>query len=308
MQVQVEGVRPLQFDDGSPVRAASALAPLGGGWLVAQDDATHAAWVRGGSIERLRLLPPVEGHEVFGQAEGTQHLKPDLQAACGLLLDSGAPGVLLLGSGSTERRRRAVLVAEGADGAEPQVASGPLDALYDAVARALAVPQGQLDLEGVARNGAVLRWYQRGNLAAGVPSGSVDVDLPGLVEALLGRLDPGQVRIKDPRTYDLGTVRGVGLAATDAVALPGGRVLLSAAAERAPDGHDDGPVVGAALALLDGGAVLDLVGLPEVGGAVQKVEGLGVVELLDDGARLLAVVDADDPLAASSELVLRLTW
>ncbi len=305
MQVQVEGVRPLRFDDGSPVRAASALAPLGGGWLVAQDDGTHGAWVRGDSVARLRLLPPVEGHDVFSEADGTKHLKPDLESSCGLLLDSGAPGVLLLGSGTTERRRRAVLVA---DLPEPQVASGPLDALYLAIADALAVEVGQLDIEGVARNGAVLRWFQRGNLAAGVPSASVDVDLAGVVEALLGRLDPAEVRIKNPRTYDLGSVLGVGLSATDAVALPGGRVLLSAAAEDTPNAYDDGPVVGAALALLDGDAVVDLVGLPEVEGVVQKVEGLGVVELLDDGARLLAVVDADDPTAPSAELELRLTW
>ena len=305
MQVQVEGVRPLWFDDGMPVRAASALAPLGGGWLVAQDDGTHGAWVRGDRVERLRLLPPVDGLDVFSETEGTKHLKPDLEAACGLLLDTGAPGVLLLGSGSTERRRRAVLVA---DAPEPQVASRPLDALYERVAEALAVPEGQLNLEGVARNGSVLRWFQRGNLAAGVPSGSVDVDLPGLVEALLGRLDPAQVRLKEPRTYVLGSVKGIGLAATDAVALPGGRVLLSAAAEDTPNAYDDGPVVGAALTLLEDDRVLDLVALPEVEGAVQKVEGLGVVELLDDGVRLLAVVDADDPLAPSAELVLRLTW
>ena len=305
MQVQVEGVRPLRFDDGTPVTAASALAPLGGGWLVAQDDATHGAWVRGDAVERLRLLPPVDGLDVFSEAAGTKHLKPDLEAACGLLLDTGAPGVLLLGSGATERRRRAVVVA---DGAEPQVASAPLDALYDAVARALAVPEGQLNLEGVARNGSVLRWFQRGNLAAGVPSGSVDVDLVGLVEAVLQRRNPGEIRIKDPRTYELGTVAGVGLAATDAVALPGGRVLLSAAAEDTPNAYDDGQVVGAALTLLDGDAVLDLAPLPEVEGVVQKVEGLGVLELLDDGARLVAVVDADDPSAPSSELLLRLRW
>ena len=305
MQVQVEGVRPLRFDDGTPVRAASALAPLGGGWLVAQDDATHGAWVRGDRVERLRLLPPVDGLDVFSEAEGTKHLKPDLEAACGLLLESGEPGVLLLGSGSTERRRRVVLVA---DGPEPQVASRSLGALYDRVAEALAVPEGQLNLEGVARNGSVLRWFQRGNLAAGVPSGSVDVDLTGLVEAVLGRLDPAQVRLKEPRTYVLGTVRGIGVAATDAVALPGGRVLLSAAAEDTPNAYDDGEVVAAALTLLDGDQVLDLVALPDVEGVVQKVEGLGVLDLLDDGARLLAVVDADDPLAPSAELVLRLTW
>ena len=305
MQVQVEGVRPLRFDDGTPVTAASALAPLGGGWLVAQDDATHGAWVRDGRVERLRLLPPVEGLDVFSEAAGTQHLKPDLEAACGLLLDTGAPGVLLLGSGSTDRRRRAVLVA---DGPEPQVASAPLDALYETVARALAVPEGQLDLEGVARNGPVLRWFQRGNLAAGVPSGSVDVDLAALVEAVLQRRDPADVRTGNARTYVLGTVAGVGLAATDAVALPGGRVLLSAAAEDTPDAHRDGRVVAAALTLLDGDAVLDVAPLPEVEGVVQEVEGLGVLELLDDGVRLLAVVDADDPSAPSSELVLRVTW
>ena len=305
MQVQVEGVRPLRFDDGTPVRAASALAPLGGGWLVAQDDATHGAWVRGDRVERLRLLPPVEGLETFSEAEGTKHLKPDLEAACGLLLDSGAPGVLLLGSGSTERRRRMVLVS---DTEQPDVASRDLGPLYDAVQQALGVPDGQLNLEGVARNGSVLRWFQRGNLAAGVPSGSVDVDLTALVAALLGELDPADVRIKDPRTYELGAVGGVGLAATDAVALPGGRVLLSAAAEDTPDAYRDGEVVAAALTLVDGDAVLDLVALPEVDGVVQKVEGLGVVELLDDGARLLAVVDADDPLAPSAELALRVTW
>jgi len=305
MQVQVEGVRPLRFDDGTPVRAASALAPLGGGWLVAQDDATHGAWVRGDRVERLRLLPPVEGLETFSEAEGTKHLKPDLEAACGLLLDSGAPGVLLLGSGSTERRRRMVLVS---DTEQPDVASRDLGPLYDAVQQALGVPDGQLNLEGVARNGSVLRWFQRGNLAAGVPSGSVDVDLTALVAALLGELDPADIRIKDPRTYELGAVGGVGLAATDAVALPGGRVLLSAAAEDTPDAYRDGEVVAAALTLVDGDAVLDLVALPEVDGVVQKVEGLGVVELLDDGARLLAVVDADDPLAPSAELALRVTW
>ena len=48
--------------------------------------------------------------------------------------------------------------------------------------------------------------------------------------------------------------------------------------------------------------------LPEVAGVVQKVEGLGLLELLDDGVRLLAVVDADDPTQPSRELVLRVRW
>ncbi len=304
MQVQVESDRPLRFDDGSPVRAASALAPLGAGWLVAQDDATHAAWLLDGGVRRLRLLPPVEGLDVFGEADGSKHLKPDLEAASGVQLGTRS-AVLLLGSGSTAARRRAVLVL---DEAEPTVEVGGLGGLYDAVAVALGVPDGELNLEGVARNGPVLRWFQRGNLAAGVPNGSVDVDLPALLEALRGRRDPGDVPLRAARHYELGQVLGVGLAATDAVALPGGRVLLSAAAEDTPNAVDDGPVVAAALALLDDDEVLDTVALPQVGGVVPKVEGLGVRELLPDGARLIAVVDADDPLAPSVELTLRVRW
>ena len=304
MQVQIEGRRDLRFDDGTPVTAASALAPLGRGWLVGQDDATHAAWVVDGTARRLRVLPPVEGLDTFSEAAGTKHLKPDLEAACALPLD-GRPAVLMLGSGSTAARRRAVVVV-GED--DPEVVAGLLDGLYDAVAAALDVPEGQLNLEGVARNGGVLRWFQRGNLAAGVPSGSVDVDLLALLDALRGRRDPAGVPLRRPRTYDLGEALGVGLAATDAVALPGGRVLLSAAAEDTPNAYDDGPVVAAALALLDDDEVLDRATLPDVEGVVQKVEGLGVLELLDDGVRLLAVVDADDPQAPSVELVLRVAW
>ena len=307
MQVQVEESRTLVFDDGSPVRAASALARLGGGWLVAQDDATHGAWVRGDGVHRLRLLPPVEGLDAFSEAEGTKHLKPDLEAACSLVGEGGT-GALLLGSGSTPARRRGVLVTEREGEQEPGVESGDLGGLYDAVAALLGVPRDQLNLEGVARNGPVLRWFQRGNLRAGVPNGSVDVGLPGLLDALRGRLDPADVPLREPRRYELGEVAGVGLSATDAVALPGGRVLLSAAAEDTPNAYDDGPVVAAALALLDGDRVLGVAEIPRVEGVVQKVEGLGVLELLDDGARLLAVVDADDPLAPSVELALRVDW
>ena len=111
-----------------------------------------------------------------------------------------------------------------------------------------------------------------------------------------------------PARYDLGELAGVGLAATDAVALPGGRVLLSAAAGQTPAAVDGGPVARAALALLDDDRVLDTGVVPEVDGVVQKVEGLGLLELLDDGVRLLAVVDADDPAQPSRELVLRVRW
>ena len=301
LSVEVESVRTLRFDDGAPVRAASGVAPLGGGWLVAQDDAAHAAWLRDGSVERVRVVPSIEGYDLFSSAAGTKHLKPDLEAACAVEHD-GRPGVLLLGSGSTPARMRAALVTLED---QPQVVLADLSPLYAQVARVLERDPDQLNLEGACRAGEVLRWFARGNLAAGVASASVEVDLGPLMGAVTGRSDPADVPVRRPLTYDLGQVQGVGLTVTDAVALADGRVLLSAAAEDTPNAVDDGPVVASALALVDGDDLISTVPLPEVDGRVAKVEGLAVLDQDPDRVRLLAVVDEDDVEAASTCLVLQ---
>ncbi|PZA22718.1 hypothetical protein DMO24_03660 [Modestobacter versicolor] len=302
MQVFVDAVRQLSFDDGTPVTAASAIAPLGDGWLVAQDDSTIAAWRRPGSTVPVRVLPAVEGHDRFSEAAGTKHLKPDLEVACPAEVD-GAPAVLLLGSGSTARRMRGVLVR--LDDGRPVVHAADLAPVYARVAEALHVPLDQLNLEGASRHQATVRWFHRGNLAAGLASGSVEVPLAALVDAVLGRAPAADVPVGRPLTYELGEVEGVGLAVTDAVALPDGRLLLSAAAEDSPNAIDDGPVVATALALVDGDDVVAVAPLPEVGGRVHKVEGLGLVDVRGDEVRLLAVVDDDDPDVPSTELDLR---
>ena len=281
---------PLWFGAGVPVRAASAIAPFGGGWLVAQDDATHAAWLRPDGVVAVRVADPVEGHEVFGSAQGTKHLKPDFEAAVAV-----PGGVLLLGSGSTAARMRASLVTLGPDGPAFTVTErGPA---YHRVAASLGVALDQLNLEGACLVGDRLRWFQRGNSAAGVPSASVDVELPDLLAG------PGGAW-----RYDLGTVGGVGLSITDAVALPDGRVVVSAAAEDTPNAVDDGPVVGAVLALLDGERTVLVAPVPEGQDGAYKVEGLAVRQHDAAGVSLIAVVDADDPRRASSRLDLRLHW
>ena len=301
MRVTVDGVRELRFDDGSPVTAASAIAPLGDGWLVAQDDATAAAWVLSDGVRPVRLLPPVEGHDRFDEAAGTKHLKPDLEVACPADVD-GEPAVLLLGSGSTPRRMRGVLVR--LVGGEPVVVAAELGPLYVRVAERLGTPLDQLDLEGASRSAGTVRWFQRGIPAAGVPSAGVDVPLAALVDAVLGRTDPASVPVGAPATHDLGQVAGVTLAVTDAVALPDGRLLLSAAAEDTPNAVDDGPVLASALVLADGVRVLAVAALPEIGGRVAKVEGLALRSSGGGRAELLAVVDADDPTSPSALLEL----
>lgn len=311
--IEVERVRGLRFDDGAPVRAASGVARFGAGWLIAQDDGTHAAWCRDGSITALRLFPPVEGLDTFSEHEGTKHLKPDLEAACEIDL-GGRSAVVLLGSGSSPARCRGALVIEGvADEGGPAVYWADLTPLYHRAAEALGVAVADLNFEGLCTHGEELRWFNRGNGAAGIASASVDLECAALVDALRGLVPAGGVGVGPARAYDLGTAGGVELAVTDALALGGGHILVSTAAEDTPNAIDDGPVVGAALSILDAGHGVAHHGLvPEVDGVVHKIEGLawheGPPEPGATEARILAVVDADDIGVPSLELLLRLRW
>jgi hypothetical protein len=316
LHVEVHATTPLRFDDGSPVRAASAIAPFGSGWLVAQDDATHAAWWREDAITPLRLFPPVEGHDRFAAADGTKRLKPDLEAACAVDA-AGTSGTLLLGSGSLPNRTRAALVTLGA--ARPRVVTADLTAHYDLVGRALEVPDARRNLEGACVVGEHLRWFQRGDRRRGVVDASVDVDLAALLAAVAGEGDPGAIPVGDVRRYDLAALGRadhagpsvaerdrVPLGITDAVTLADGRVLVAAAAEDTDGPVADGPVSAAALAVLDGEVVVAWAPLPAgATGVVPKVEGLAILATSADAVELLAVVDADDPALASP--VLRLT-
>ena len=312
MDVTVRRTTALRFADGAPVRAASAVVALAGGWLVAQDDAVHAAWWHDGVVARVRALPPVRGLETFEEAAGTKHLKPDLEAAFAVPDDPAAGGgegagdVVLLGSGSSPARTRATRVGPPSDGREPVVQD--LADLYDAVARALEVERDLLNLEGACVVGDALRWFHRGLPSAGVPTAGVDVDLADLLGAVAGRVAPGDVRVRDARRYDLGAVDGVGLAVTDAVTLPDGALLVSAAAEDTDDPRDDGPVVGSVLAVLRDGRVVASAPLPHLAGAVPKVEGLALVDAAPGRVRLLATVDADDTEAPSLAVELDARW
>lgn len=305
MRAEVTSWTSLRFDDGTPVRAASAIARLGPGWLVAQDDATHGAWWTPSSVQRLRLFPPVDGFDLFEPGDGTKALKPDLEAACEVDVD-GVPGVLALGSGSTPRRMRAALVLDAPGGVQVLVAD--LSPLYDAAAQALGLPDDQINFEGACRVGPALRWFNRGNQRAGVDSMSVDVDLATLVRSVVAGGDVGRVVVRNPLRYALGEVDGVGLTVTDAVVVGNGQILLSAAAEDTPNAVDDGPVVAAALALLEGDRVAAIAPLAGPDLPAPKVEGLALRHTGADALSLLAVVDDDDPQAASVGLEVRVAW
>jgi hypothetical protein len=296
VDIEILTVDRLRFSDGAPVRAASALVHFGDGFLVVQDDATHAAWFRAKTATAVRLLPPVAGHEVFDEASGTKHLKPDFEAACQVTVDE-VPAALIMGSGSSPARMRWALLR--LEHGEPRTVMADMTQVYSAVAAALSVDLPLLNMEGACTVGDALRWYHRGLPSAGLRSGSVDIDLTTALAAALGEVDPDAVAVTNARHYDLGTMGGVGLAVTDVVALPGATFLASAAAEDSPNPRDDGPVVASALARLEGEVVAEVVPLPSVEGSVIKVEGLMVIEADERQTLLLAVADVDDPEAAS---------
>ncbi len=171
--------------------------------------------------------------------------------------------------------------------------------VYSAAAAALSVDAEVLNMEGACRVGTALRWFHRGLPSAGLPSGSVDLDLPTALAAAIGQGDVADVGARNPKSYDLGAVGGVGLAITDVVALPDGTLLASAAAEDSPNPRDDGPVVASALARLEGDNVVAVVPLPPLDGGVIKVEGMMALGADQQQTLLFAVADVDDPEAAS---------
>ncbi|HVM20209.1 MAG TPA: hypothetical protein VM307_09640 [Egibacteraceae bacterium] len=286
----------LRFADEAPVRAASAVTRLGERWLIAQDDATHAALWDHGPAEALRLFPPVQGADHFSSDAGTKHLKPDLEAA--FTVDGRA---VLLGSGSLPARMRGVVVDPNGSATVTD-----LTPLYHRVAAVLGVSIDALNLEGACVCGESVRWFQRGH-AGGVASASVDVPLSALLAALAGTADVARAPVDAAMTYDLGEVDGVPLSITDAAALPDGRVVVSAAAEDAPNAVDDGPIVGSAIAVIDAGGVAGVAPLPPSSeGEAWKVEGLAVAGVGAHGVDVLAVVDQDDPERPSTALALTL--
>ncbi|WP_157559859.1 DUF6910 family protein [Nocardioides sp. Soil777] len=235
-----------------------------------------------------------------------------------------------MGSGSSPARMQWCLLR--LEDGRPRAVVADMAQVYAAAAAALAIDLELLNLEGACIIGNTLRWFHRGLPSAGMPSGSVHIDVRTAVAATLGDLDAAEVTATRPVHYDLGAVGGVGLAITDVVALPGGDLIASAAAEDvggvglaitdvvalpggdliasaaaedSPDPRDDGPVVASALARIRGDHVQEVVPLPRLDGSVIKVEGLMVLDADEGQTSLYAVTDVDDPDAASWATKLR---
>jgi len=248
--------------NGMTVRAGSGLVRHGSRLLAIQDDAWEGIWIEpaSGALEPAALGPRT--------AALPKALKPDFEAVF------AAPDALYaVGSGATAHRCNIVRLDPGS-GARVI----PAVPLFEAIARSLG---GVPNIEGAIHAGARVLLFNRG--AAGVPN--------AVLAVAYERLRRGEGPVLHAARWDLGAIDGIPLTFTDAAALPDGRIVYLAAAENTPDAVADGPVVGAAVGIIEGDAarwnvLLEADGSP----SRRKVEGLA----LDDARGGWLLTDPDD--------------
>jgi hypothetical protein len=290
------------------VRAGSSLAWFGDRLAVVQDDANAIALISPGSgaVEALPLPAGEGGLRQFDDLRGNKRFKWDLEACFSVPSPEGEI-LLALGSGSSERRESVVWVD-----AQSQARRVEAGGLYARLRAEQAFSGGEMNIEGAAFVDGRVRLFNRGNGAwrDGVPPRNASGDLPW-PEFLAYLQDPARQPVPpllNIAQYELGTLDGVALTFTDAVATDFG-VVYTAAAESSPDVVTDGAVSGSALGVLDaaGGRWIEL--RDAAGGLVlEKIEG--ICPARGKPGRFYLAVDVDEPARPSllCEAVLAGPW
>jgi hypothetical protein len=276
-------VRTLRTLD---LAAASGLVSVGGRLYIVGDDELVLSVFAADDARLLERIPLFPGELPLDPVERKRH-KPDLEALA--LLPTPTPMLLALGSGSRPNRARGAVIHLGAE-----VAVTPLDLapLYDALLRELP----DLNVEGAAVAGDTLRLLQRGN-AASRRSAVIDLDLAGLLAAILAGRPLGPELLRGTQGVELGELGGVALSFTDASPLGGGRLLFTAAAEDTLDTYADGACSGSALGVL--GPEREVEWIDPID-APLKIEGVHATPAQDGRSiEVLMVADADDPRVPS---------
>lgn len=270
--------------------AASGLVRVKDHFFVVGDDelALHA-YPDAGPVRRYTL----RGGELPRDPAERKRLKPDLEALC--VCPDGH--LLALGSGSSPRRSAGFFVRVAEDMSEVTVSEFSLAPLHAALAERLPA----LNLEGAVWRGDDLVLLQRGNGRDNV-SALIRLDAAAVGAALRRGAPWTPDLIRGLAPLELGARDGVPYAPTDAALLPGGGLLLAAAAEASADTYADGECRGSALFRLDPPErLLWRVDLP--GDA--KIEGVWAA---GDASRVRVhlVADPDDPAARSPLFTLTL--
>jgi len=276
------------------ISAGSGLVVVGQHLYVVADDELflgHFELNSDAPGELLRVFPG----ELPDQKKPRKKYKPDFEVLLRLAAFAQYPhgALLAMGSGSTERRYRAVLLSLGAHGE----VNGPLrlldaTALYELLAKQFA----ELNLEGGWVQGNELRLLQRGNKGDS-PNAVIHLPLQPLLNALSSDRLPAVKPLAINR-MKLGHIDNIPLCFSDGCALSDGRWLFTAVAEDTDSAYEDGACAGAAVGMV--GADDQLMWIKRVTPSY-KIEGIEV-QSQADGIQLLLVSDADDINVPSSLL------
>jgi hypothetical protein len=281
-------IQLTKLRDLTPLSAASGLVRVAESFYIVADDELHLSKFPIDGDEPGTLLRMLPG-ELPSDPKARKRAKPDFEALTRLPpFGAYAHGALLaLGSGSTAKRHRGVLLPLRATGAVDTNGIRVLDlsVLHAAIAREV----GTVNVEGAVATADRLALFQRGNKGRGV-NAIVAFDLKAIC-ASIGRGDAiADTGIADLHRYDLGGIGDVPFSFSDAAALPNGSIIFAAIAENTKDAYADGPCAGAALGIVDPSGELRTLTRIET---YAKVEGIHA-ESDGDVAQLWLVTDADN--------------
>jgi hypothetical protein len=208
--------------------------------------------------------------------------------------------LLVVGSGSRERRERWVLLPfdeHGADENRIRV----IDAAH--VYAAIAKEVDDINIEGTLIVNDRLLLMHRGNKSH-TRNAIASFDLHAILKSLDEDDELRKTSMLALQHYDLGAIKDVPLCFTDGMVLPDGCIAFSAVAEDTSDSFHDGPCVGAAIGILDAHGKVQMVNYLD---DRQKIEGIYAER---DGAKLKLwlVTDDDDPAIPGLVLTGELIW
>lgn len=305
--LEVKKVRDLTMRRGEVnvpyLSAASGLAVAGKYAYIVADDQLSMARFKLDNEEPgdwIRLFPG----ELPAEHSARKAKKPDLEAICVLPANkySRHGALLVVPSGSKQWRNKSCLVpVDGCGNIAGEVLPLSFSALFDSLSKKV----GKLNVEGVCFLGDKLLFANRGNSKDG-QNAVIALDLDKFLYHAFDTHEIAADVFLFMHHYELGDVNNVALSFTDLCALPGGKIIYSAAAEATDDDYTDGPCAGSAVFIGDGKfpalrkEILD---------TRLKVEGIYARPVLpaSEDAELILVTDGDAEASVGSMLSCRLT-